>query len=229
MFRNICLGLITATILFAGISGGFFLIHLTRTTLPALDSTIGSLDKTTRDLDSSAQKMSGIADKVSLTVDKVNQTTSAESKFLEVESREFLKTTASIRQIIVSTDYNLNKQGTGLLPKLNAAVDSQNQALLSLQDQATKVLAQASTTIDGVQPIEKNLSDATYNLNDAIVKTTPAIVDTSKSLQAAAADGKEVADAYKQKLLHPLHSVWGDFKAVLGVTVSFLEIHAFWP
>ena len=228
MFRNICLGLITATILFAGISGGFFLIHLTRTTLPALDSTIYSLNKTTEDLDTSAKQLTSIAGKVSLTVDKVNQTTSAESKFLELESREFLKTTASIRQIIVSTDYNLNKQGTGLLPKLNAAVDSQNQALLALQHKATDVLTQASTTIDNIQPIEKNLSDATNNLNDAIVKTTPEIVGTTQALHGAAQDGKDVADVYKARIIHPIRTTWGTIKTAAQAVVLALQIHFFW-
>ena len=70
-FRNICLGLITATILFAGTAGGFFLVHLTRITLPGIDRTVADLDVSAKDLDKSTQNLNVLIDSVSTTAPSI--------------------------------------------------------------------------------------------------------------------------------------------------------------
>jgi hypothetical protein len=221
MFKNICIGLCTAAFLFVTVQAGLFVRDL-RAQMPRISQTVQDVDKSVQNLDK-------VITKTSVVVDNVNATATGEQKFLLTESREFLKTTAAIKQIIVSTDYNLNKSDTGLLPRLNSALYQQNTAFLALQAQAKDSLARTSVALDGLPPIEKNLSDVILKVSDAVDQVTPEVVSTTKAVNATAKDGQEVADAYKQKLLHPLNSVYNDFKAVLGITVSFLEIHAFWP
>ena len=90
--------------------------------------------------------------------------------------------------------------------------------------------------IANLQTAAKNVSSAAGRLNQAIVETSPEVLattqqlnETSKQLSATAADGREVADAYKQKLLHPVKSFWHGVKAVFDLTVEALEAHAYFP
>jgi myosin heavy subunit len=220
--KSICVIVLTASFSFMAIEAGLLERQVRL-------HTISQFDKTVKDLDESSQDLDKLVFKMSVTVDSINSTAVNEQKFLATESREFLKTTAAIKQIIVSTDYNLNSQENGLLPKLNASIDQQNTALLALQKRAQDDLAQAQIAIDALPPIEKNISDTSSALSLAVTQVSPEIVTTTKNLNATSADVKEVADAYKQKLLHPLHSAWHDFTAALSIVVSALEVHAFWP
>jgi len=222
MFKNALLSILMTAGIFAAVEVGM----LARTS--RLQTAV-QITQTAADLDKSIKNLDVLVASATTAVNNVNATAVNEQKFLATESREFLKTTAAVKQIIVSTDYNLNKQDTGLLPKLNAAVTQQNASLLELQSQAREALAQATVAIDALPPIEKNISDTSAALSAAVTEATPEIVNTSKNINASSADVRDVADVYKKRLIHPLHSFWTGLKTALSVTASFLEIHAFWP
>ena len=221
-FKSICVGLCTAGFLFLSVQAGLFIRDLRIQTLPQITLVVRHLDESAKDLDKSAQSLNVLIENTAVVVDNVNDTATQEQKFLVVESRDFLKTTTALKQFVQGLDINLNRPETGVLPKLSADLDQQNAALLALQAQSTQVIA-------GLVPVEKNINDTTLSLADATKQTAPEIVATTKALHATADDGKEVADVYKQKLLHPFRSVWHDFTSGLSVAVSALEIHAFWP
>jgi|FreactcultuFSWF8_1027224.scaffolds.fasta_scaffold04358_2 hypothetical protein len=228
-FRNICLGLITATILFAGTAGGFFLVHLTRITLPGIDRTVADLDVSAKDLDKSTQNLNVLIDSVSTTVDNVNDTATEEQKFLKLESQRFLEITNSTKLLVQGLDINLNRPQTGLLPKINSDLDQQNAALLVLQKQSTDTLAHTQVVVDGLVPIEKHLDDTTVVVSTTVAQVGPEFVATSKSIHSAADDGKEVADVYKAKLLHPFRSIYNDLATAGKIGLGILQAHFYWP
>lgn len=221
-FKSICAGLCTAAFLFVAVESGLFLRDLRMKTLPQITLTAQHLDQTVQDLDKETHQLDILIDGSSKVMANVNAAATQEQSFLKLESQRFLEITNSTKLLVQGLDINLNRPQTGLLPKLNVELDQQNAALLALQKQANEAL------VDLV-PIEKNFADTSLVLSDGVKQITPEIVGTSKSVHAAADDGKEVADAYKQKLLHPLRSFWHGVSTVGDVVVKALEAHAYWP
>lgn len=123
-----------------------------------------------------------------------------------------------------------------LLSTANSTLISQSNSFSSLEQEATKSVANIGDIPQRIQPILANLSISTAELSDTLREASPEVLsttqqlnETSKQLAATAQDGREVADAYKQKLLHPVRSFWHDVKTVFDITVEAFEAHAYFP
>jgi hypothetical protein len=134
----------------------------------------------------------------------------------------------------------LESQGTSLLASQTKSLPSLETTIgASVTDTAQQFASlakQAQPVMENLQVAAKNVSGATASLNQAIVETSPEVLATTKQLNETSAqlavtakDGREVADAYKEKLLHPVKSFWHGVKAVFDLTVEALEAHAYWP
>jgi len=220
-FKSICVGFCTAAFLFVAVESGLFLRDLLTKTLPQVTLTAQHLDQTSQDLDKTVQQLDVLVESSATVVDNLNDTAAQEQNFLKLESQRFLEITNSTKLLVQGLDINLNRPQTGLLPKLNVELDQQNAALLALQKQANEAL------VDLV-PIEKNVAETSLALSDGVKQITPEIVGTSKSVHAAADDGKEVADAYKSKLLHPFRSFYNDLATAGKIGLGILEAHFYW-
>ena len=228
-FKSICAGVCTAGFLFLSVQGALLVRDLRTQTLPQLTLTARDLDQSAKDLDKSVQNLNVLIDSSATVVDNVNSAAVQQQQFLVVESKEFLKTTAALKQFVQGLDINLNRPETGILPKVSLAVDQQNAALLALQKQSTDTLAHTQVVVDGLVPIEKHIDDTTVVVATTVAQVGPEFVGASKSIHGAADDGKEVADAYRDKLLHPFKSVWGDISTAANAGLKILQAIYFWP
>lgn len=162
---------------------------------------------------------------------------------LERTSREWKAKQDQVAQGALAATITLNSDLTQLAHLLSTGsslLESQQQSLKSLETTAGQSLTTAGDSVavlaTQMQPVivnlqnaTKNAADASQSLNKAILATSPDVEKTAHDLAATAADGKLVADAYTQKLLHPVRSFWHGLKAVGDVFVEALEAHAYWP
>jgi ABC-type transporter Mla subunit MlaD len=185
-----------------------------------------------KDLDANSQKLDAtLTDtrRVILAAGGAVANIEKDSRSWKEQQDRIAKSTQSAMNTLNASLLALN----GLESMATSVLDSQQKSLTQLESTASKSIETATQSVASLQPPAiaslQNLAASAASLNQAITETAPTIQDTAANLDATTKDVREVTAAYKQKLLHPIHSFWQDLKTASEWLVTGLEAHAYWP
>jgi len=219
--------LITVTALFSFLlgEGGLAVREFRAQTLPQITQAATDLDRSAIILGATATN-----------IEKGTRTWQAKQNALADQA---LSATKALNSDLLGLN-TLESQATSLfasqtksLPSLEATIGA---SVTDTAQQIASLAKQAEPVMENLQVAAKNVSGATGSLNQAIVETSPEVLATTKQLNETSAqlavtakDGREVADAYTQKLLHPVRSFWNGVETGAKWLIMGLEAHAYWP
>jgi len=133
---------------------------------------------------------------------------------------------SSLNSLISSTNKNLNLT---LLPSLSKAISDQNTALLTSEKDLQDNLAAIGQVTVGAQ---QTIADADKAITDPAIKVSLSnLAEATKQLDigmeqttAIAADGRQVADKFRETYLKPQKFAWELLKQLVGLGGSMAQM-----